>query len=571
MPDTPGTADTPATSDTPTAAPNAWLEPVRSFTEQLVRVRAFSPTTDERTVAQTILDLLLSGDLETAYTAIGLDPIEDDPFGRRNVFAFVQGRRAETVVLLGHFDTVDTADYGTLEPWATDPAGLAARVADLAAVTPGLREDLDAHPDDWMLGRGSIDMKSGIAANLAVIRDCARAAARGTPPAVSVLFLATPDEENESAGVLQAVRFLLRLRGERALTYLGAINTDYTTAQHPGDPHRYVYTGTIGKLLPSFLVVGRESHVGDPFDGLDANLLAAALIQDLSMNDDLCDRVRGQATPPPVTLRAADLKARYDVQLPFAAYFYLNVLTFRTGPAELLERMRLHAEAALSRVLERLDHAERLWRSGGDGAPPPWDTPPRSGVVLTYDELRRRAEERLGTDRVAAELAEEWDRWPDALDKRERSLHLVRRLWACGGERGPAVVVYYSPPYYPHVAAAPGALHAAVDRVVAAHPELNLVQREYYPYISDMSYLRLDPGVDTAALTANMPVWRAPTAPARGGAYTLPLDDIRALDLPVVNLGPYGRGAHQRGERVLMSYSFGVLPRLIHEVIESLA
>ena len=34
--------------------------------------------------------------------------------------------------------------------------------------------------------------------------------------------------------------------------------------------------------------------------------------------------------------------------------------------------------------------------------------------------------------------------------------------------------------------------------------------------------------------------------------------------------GVYGRGAHQRGEAVLMSYSFGTLPRLIWEVVERL-
>jgi arginine utilization protein RocB len=38
----------------------------------------------------------------------------------------------------------------------------------------------------------------------------------------------------------------------------------------------------------------------------------------------------------------------------------------------------------------------------------------------------------------------------------------------------------------------------------------------------------------------------------------------------VINLGPYGRGVHQSGEGVLMSYSFGILPQLIYEVIERL-
>jgi arginine utilization protein RocB len=548
---------------------DSWFGTVRALTERLVRVRAFSPTTDECTVAETIRELLVADGLEQAYTSIGLDSLEHDAFGRSNVYALVRGQHPETLVLLGHFDTVDTGDYGLLEPWATDPAGLAARVDKLTALTPGLRDDLDAHPGDWLFGRGAIDMKSGVAANLAVIRRIAAAAARGERLPISVLFLATPDEENESAGVLQAVRYLLQLRAAEGLAYLGAVNTDYTTAEYAGDPRRYVYTGTIGKLLPSFFVVGREAHVGVPFDGLDANLLAAELIRDLSMNDDLCDRVRGQTTPPPVTLKAADLKARYDVQLPFAAYFYLNVLTFTSDPEALLRHVRLAAEASLARALERIDEGEARWRGGGH-ALPRLGRPPRVGAVWTYSELRARVEAHLGGEGVERELAEEWERWPAALDKRERSLHLVRSLWALSGEQGPAVVIYYSPPYYPHVPAAGGALHDGVQRLIGAHPELALVEREFYPYISDMSYLRLEGAVDTTALTANMPVWQAPAAPPRPGAYSLPLDAIRALDLSVINLGPYGRGAHQRGERALMSYSFGMLPQLLWELIGEL-
>ncbi len=57
---------------------------------------------------------------------------------------------------------------------------------------------------------------------------------------------------------------------------------------------------------------------------------------------------------------------------------------------------------------------------------------------------------------------------------------------------------------------------------------------------------------------------------ARDGDYTLPLAEIAALGLPVVNFGPYGAGAHQHGERLLMSYSFETLPRLLLETIERL-
>jgi arginine utilization protein RocB len=172
-------------------------------------------------------------------------------------------------------------------------------------------------------------------------------------------------------------------------------------------------------------------------------------------------------------------------------------------------------------------------------------------------------------DAVNADLEALSETFSTNLDKRERSLRLAQRLWTLSGLSGPAVVLYYSPPYYPHAQAAPGALHEAMVAVSTDHPDLQLQTVEFYPYISDMSYLRLDSGMDLAALKANMPLWSDEFPPARG-AYSLPLDQIAQLGLPMINLGPYGWGAHQRGERLLQSYSFGVLPQLIVEVIARL-
>ena len=547
-----------------------WFEEVRRITLALVRIRSVSPGDGEITVAREVLRLLHDSELEDNYTASGLDLIEHDALNRQNAYAFLRGLSAQTVVMLGHIDTVGMQDYGILEPWASDPDALAERLENLATLAPEIRADLSDHPGDWMFGRGVVDMKSGVAANIAVMRHYAERARAGTPPPLSLVFLATPDEENESAGVLQAVRFLLRLRAEYGLEFIGAINTDYITSLYPGDPNWYVYTGTIGKLLPSFLVIGRESHVGDPFDGVDANLLAAELIADLSMSPDLCDTVRGQVTPPPVTLHATDLKDTYNVQLPFAAYFYLNVLTFTSGPAELLKKLKARTEATLHRTLTKIDESERRWLDISGEHERALRVVPREGIVLSYEELYESAVHTLGEELVAASLDAEWERWPAALDKRERSLHLAHRLWQLSGNRGPAVIVYYSPPYYPSIAATPCALHEAVATVIAAHPQEHLTLREYFPFLSDMSYLRLDADADTPVLAANMPVWRLPDAPARPGSYSLPLEAISELDMPVVDIGPYGRGAHQRGERLMMSRSFGMLPQLVYEVIEQL-
>jgi arginine utilization protein RocB len=190
---------------------------------------------------------------------------------------------------------------------------------------------------------------------------------------------------------------------------------------------------------------------------------------------------------------------------------------------------------------------------------------------MTYAELRAAAEATVGEDGVAAALRDEWKLLPTSADKRLRCLALVQRLWSLSGRSGPAVIVYFSPPFYPHVKASPSPLHEAVAEVAAGHPEIPLVTCEYFPFLSDMSYLRLDSDIEASALTANMPLWHAPGDPDYPGGYSLPLEAIRQLDLPVVNLGPYGRGAHQRGERALMSYSFAVLPQLVYETIMKLA
>lgn len=541
-----------------------WFETVREFTHALVQVRGVSPSREENAVASAILDLLHRDGLADAYTASGYDLVRDDPWERRNVHAFVRGASPRTVILLGHYDTVDVGDYGPLASLALDPDALAARADELAAFTPGVREDLETAREDWMFGRGAADMKSGVAINLALIRHYAGEARAGRVPPLSLLFLATPDEEVGSAGVHQATRFLLALREREGLTYLGVVNTDTTLPLSPGDPQHYAYLGTCGKLLPCLYIVGREAHVGEPFAGLDANLLAAEIIRDLSMNPHFCDSTAEQRTPPPVTLRASDLKDHYDVQLPFAAYCYLNVLTFTTDPGALLARLRSTINDATERVLERVAAVERTWT-------PVASLPPvvheRSAYVLMYAELHAQVEERLGRDAVARAMDEVEAGLPATLDPRERVVRLTEGLWRASGLSGPAVVIAYAPPYYPHIAPAPGPLHDAIRAVVADHPEAKLRLLDYYPYISDMSYLSLDPGTDVAALAANMPVWQPAGEARTAHGYSVPLDEMAQLHLPVVNIGPHGKGIHQRGERVAMHFSFETVPTLIAEAI----
>ena len=568
MPFTPSDPSAASAAHASSAPERDWYAETRSHTLALVRLRSVSPSQQENDVARAIVRLLGDDGLTHAYDALGLESIPGDPWGRANAFAFVRGRSAQTVTLLGHFDTVDTADYGALEPWSLDPDGLRERLDALAALTPGLREDEAEAPGDWLYGRGAADMKSGVAICITLMRHYARLALEDKLP-ISVVMIATPDEENESAGAREAARLLARLRAEHGLTLAGAINTDYVSARFPGDDQRPVYTGSVGKLLPCFYVVGQASHAGEPFAGFDANLLQAELITELSMNTAYCETVRGQTTPPLVSLRATDTRTVYNTQLPFSAYVYFNLLTLERTPEQALERLREGAWRALHRALERVNVAEQQW-TVAHGAPPTGMRARRDGAVTTWATLRTEVATRLGETSLASALAEEWARWPAEMDKRERCVRLVERLWTLSERAGPAIVLFYAPPYYPAVPAVPSPLLDALRQTLAAHPDQRLTEEEFFPLLSDMSYLRLDPRVDAAALRDNMPVWRddAATTP---GAYSLPLEAMRSLDMPVINIGPYGRDLHQRGERVLMSFSFATAPRLIDATITRLA
>jgi len=184
--------------------------------------------------------------------------------------------------------------------------------------------------------------------------------------------------------------------------------------------------------------------------------------------------------------------------------------------------------------------------------------------VHTYAEVLRLA---VADGAFAAAIEAERAGWTAAVDSRRRSLALVGLAWKFSGLVGPAVVLYLAPPYYPHLAPADSPLLDAVREVVARHQGEELLIETFFPLLSDMSYLRLEAGVNVAALTSNMPVWDG----GDGSGYSVPLDLIRELDIPVVNIGPLGFAAHRPGERVHRHHAFEVVPRLILETVAALA
>lgn len=78
---------------------------------------------------------------------------------------------------------------------------------------------------------------------------------------------------------------------------------------------------------------------------------------------------------------------------------------------------------------------------------------------------------------------------------------------------------------------------------------MTLVQQHYFGGISDLSYVGLQqPLASLRVLTANMPMWNQ--------GYTLPIEALAEFNVPVLNVGPVGRDAHQWTERLNVPFAF---------------
>lgn len=204
----------------------------------------------------------------------------DDKLERRNVFAYIEGAQSDghTILFHGHIDTVGVEDYGSLQPYACSPDRLLEEMRKMDLPEEVAR---DISSDDWMVGRGACDMKSGVAVFAVLMKYFSEHAEKLHG---NLLFSANPVEENLHTGMIDGLTVIKRLKEKKHFSYALAINNDYICPLYEGDSNRYIYAGAVGKLLPCFYIKGKETHVGQCFEGFDASLLAAELVKQISFN-----------------------------------------------------------------------------------------------------------------------------------------------------------------------------------------------------------------------------------------------------------------------------------------------
>jgi arginine utilization protein RocB len=483
-----------------------------------------------------------------------LHPTED---GRKIVTALVKKGEdvRNTVILVSHFDVVDIQDYGRWKPIAFDTEKLTeAFYSDKQNIPLEVQKDIEQ--GNWLFGRGTMDMKCGLVSHMAMIEQAIGGAFDG-----NVLLLAVCDEEVNSVGMRTAVPVLLEMAEKYRLEYKACLNSEPMFARYPGDENNYIYTGSIGKVLPGFLCYGKETHVGEPLSGLNASYMVSQITNQFELNTEFCEVIEGEVMPPPTNLLQRDLKEEYSVQIPHRAVTLFNLFLFEKTMDEIVEQLRgLMKTAAVSieqNYAKQANKFAQLQRS----------TPGTIKInVLTFEELMAYAVKTYGKEEVDHIQTAAMESRAEG-DDREVTIRLVDQMAALCKELSPMIVLFFAPPYYPAVSSRKDPyIQSVVDDMITyakTKHEVVLQKQNYFGGISDLSYTGLSQPISSLnPLVSNMPLWEK--------GYTLPLEGLEALNLPVLNLGPVGRDAHKWTERLDIDYAFETLANMLPVVINKL-
>lgn len=541
------------------------FEEMKALTKRLVAIPSMNGTRGERDIADAIEGYLREIPYFAAHPELVItQDLKDDPLGRRNVMALLKGgdgTERGTILLHGHIDTVDVDDYGKYKDYAFDCDRLAEALRE-AELPADARRDLES--GEYLFGRGACDMKGGDAVFLVLAKHLAEAPEKLHG---NLLLSFNPVEETLHRGIIEELPMLRQLQREHGLIFRLAINNDFICPMYAGDTTRYVYTGAVGKLLPMFYIVGRETHVAQCFEGFSPDLTAAELVRLIDRNPAFCDGYNGEYSLPPTALKMEDLKRRYNVQTPNTACVYFNYFVHNRQLTDIMAHLMDTVRTALRNVMHL---ADERYRSYCGLAGMEYSSLIEQVQVLRYQDLYERARAVCpeGLDTLIDQVTDDSIAAGD--DMRVTSLRIVQRLCDLCGIKTPTVVVFFATPFCPHntlkrEVPEEARVFEEIEKIAAAFGAESgetMKLQQFFPSLTDSSYLKIDDDdASVAMLQENFPGYRK--------LYPVPLEDAKALNIPAVNYGVWGKDCHKWTERIYMPYSFGKLPAFILKTIHS--
>lgn len=530
-------------------------EQIATFFQEAMSIPSLTNTESER-VIEDYLDQRIGAIpyFQTHPHHFGRYPLSNDHLHRSVNWALVDKGKKKTVILFHHHDTVDLEDYGPLAPIALDSEALVHALKDLDFRSE-MQEDLNS--GQWQFGRGSCDMKAALALQLGVLEAYASDLAGGQ---VNLLYLSVGDEESYSRGMRGALGLLCQLKDEFDLDYVLAVDSEPFEAG--SDKEKVLHIGTVGKLMPVVVVQGVLSHMKEPLKGINALSLLIAVASKLDLHPDLSDHALGERSPLPSWSYLRDLKDQYDVSTVLHAAGYFSVLHLKKTPQELLQRIKELSQEAVDQFYVK--YLSLQDQAGQDHV----IAQPR---VISYQELLDRCQKKEGFLNFQEQCEQRaYQDFLSGVSYQTIAIQQIQSFLEFLSEKNPLVVIGFAPPYYPSMncRSLPNTslkIDNLIDdyRYYLASRGLSLKVEEYFMGICDTSYCALERELESYQVVLD-----SLASPSQ--VYELDLANIAQIQVPAVNLGPWGKELHQRGERVfredlldtIPSYLFGLLYRL---------
>jgi arginine utilization protein RocB len=535
---------------------------IYSTLKQLVAVPSVSGTLGEKYAAEKIYEMVRDIPYFTDNASkCGFGEIEGDALGRSFVWAILEGEKksADTVLLTAHLDVVDIEGYGHLQPFAFDIEQCTKRIGELE-LDDETRRDLES--GEWIFGRGTADIKSGIASYIEIVREFSESRNfRG-----NILFLAVPGEESNSEGMIAAIPFLLKLQKDDGINFVGAIVSECSISKNENEDFKRIYMGSVGKIMPMFFCAGKETHAGVPFQGLNPNSLVSEINRRLDENTDFCERIDGQTTPPPVVLKQTDLKRLYSVQTSAYAVSYYNMMTLTKTITQLTEDLENLAMEAFVKVL--IDIEEKRYTYGELSGEEVHYTDIEPCVMTYHGLLTLVSQSDEGFKKRTIEKIKGWK--DENIDSQTISINIVKTTYESYAKKKPMIIISYIPPYYPHISMK-GSNSKAEKMAKAVEEMINyasdnfgekIVKEPFFMGISDLSYTGISEDQDIDSLASNIVGY--------GINYDLQLEALSMLEIPGVVFGGEGKDIHKNTERLNVKYSLDIVPELYKQIIYSL-
>lgn len=520
--------------------------------EQLIQIQSDTNSILEKDIEDYLVKSISQIPYFNQHPTFGIEMIDNDDLERGVVWGLVKGNGPDTIVLLNHHDAVDIDVYGNLKSSAFDPEALR---KGLKTLTLDEETTQDLEDDHWMFGRGTADMKAGIAIHLHILKKFSDQ----LNPSGNILFISVPDEEYLSQGMRHCSGFLNQMKDKHDLNYKLLINSE----PHERSQDKFtIYDSSVGKCMASIFVQGIKSHIGKIYDGLNPMLLLSNIVQSTELNPIFSDQALGDCSPPPSWSFVRDFKGSYDASIPEAAGGYLSFLTLTSTPKDILDSLRELCQTSMDAMVEhKIKTYETIYNK-------PYDKILHKPQVKFYEELLKDA---ININKEASEkaLADVKDYIKNEIRGNrltipESNFKIIKVLLDIVSYQEPTAVIALSPPYYPQITATLDHKEM-LDKIHHVFRHEDIDYEHYFMGISDLSYTGLQDADKIMPYVApNMPLWDR-------DFYTIDFMSLKELSIPSIILGPWGKDLHKMTERVyipdLVEKTHLLIGKLIDEII----